>query len=91
MRKGATRGLINKTFIEHAGTCKIFDREKNKTKKHNFLLYVDKHTERYNNVEDLIQKTLPRGVLLLTVEKHVASEKVFSMSKEDFIKHATIF
>ena len=90
MRKFATRGMINRTFISYKGKAEVFDRKASKKKNIDFEFLTDKNNERYNNLEETVQKHIDANNILLKVAQCEKVELVYSMSKEEFLKHADI-
>ena len=89
MRKGTTRGMINRTFIEYTCKVKAFNRSTSKSISMNQTILVDKYEES-KNIEDMLQKKADPDIVILKADVISKDQVVYSMSKEDFIKHDKI-
>lgn len=86
MRKGATRDKINRTFTKHTGKAEFYDRSSGKRIRHKFEIFTD----RIDMEKELI-KQFPDPLVLLRVLEHAEERVTYSMTPEDFRKHATIY
>lgn len=90
MRKGATRGLINITFMEYSGVCEIYNRKTAKHKKQPFKFLVTKTTNR-NDLHALIENNIGvASVIVLNVTNVEIKELVYSMDKDTFLANAKV-
>ena len=90
MRKYATRGLINRTFISYKGKAEVFDRKQSKKRTVNFEFLTDKQNERFNSLEVTVQNNIDENNILINVLKCEKVELVYSMTKETFLEHAKV-
>lgn len=86
MRLGKTRGMVNRSFTEHTGEAEFYDRKTGKKVKRSFSLFADQ-----DHLEDSINGSQGSGFILLRILKVTSVTRLYSMSPEEFRKHATVF
>ena len=86
MRLGKTRGMVNRSFTEHKGEAEFYNRQSGKREKKKFSIFADA-----DRLEDAINTSQGSDYILLRVLKVSSETRTYSMSPEDFRKHATVF
>lgn len=86
MRKGITRDKINRTFTLHRGKAEFYDRQSGKRVKKKFEIYTDR-----KDFEKELSAAFPDPLVLLRVMEHAEERVTFSMTPEEFRKHATVY
>lgn len=86
MRKGATRDKVNRTFTKHKGKADFYDRESGKRVRKAFELFTDR-----KEFESELSAMFGPGLVLLKVITHEEERITYSMSPEEFRKHATVY